>query len=118
MREPSLNFSKGVGCRITIAGLLLATMFFVAEQRAVAARSAQEEVSKDFQKTLTLGAGQPVRVEQPHLERRQRLDHRQDLLQVLVDASHGWEGSHSRSQASSGGPRSSRSLARRTTVFR
>ena len=62
MREPSLNFCKGVCCRIAMAGLLAAT-FFAAEQRALAAHSAQEEVSKDFQKTVTLGAGQSVRVE-------------------------------------------------------
>lgn len=63
MREPSLNVCKGAGCRIVAAGLLFAAMFFAAEQRAVAAHSAQEEVSKDFQKTVTLGAGQAVRVE-------------------------------------------------------
>ena len=62
MRQPSLNFGKGVVCRIAMAGMLLA-MVFAEEQRAVAAHSAQEEVSKDFQKTVTLGAGQSVRVE-------------------------------------------------------
>src|SRR5215472_12287888 len=63
MREPSPNIRKGVACRIAMAGLLFAMMFLATEQRAVAARSAQEEVSKDFQKTVTLGAGQSVRVE-------------------------------------------------------
>lgn len=63
MNQPSLNFSKGAGCRIPMAGLLVAGMFFAAEQRATAAHSAQEEVSKDFQKTVPLGAGQSVRVE-------------------------------------------------------
>ncbi len=63
MREPSLNSCKGAGCRTAIAGLLFAAMFFAAEPRAVAAHSAQDQVSKDFQKTVTLGAGQSVRVE-------------------------------------------------------
>src|SRR5690348_18304464 len=63
MNQPNLNFCKGVGCRIATAGFLFAAMFFAAEQRAVAAHSAQDEVSKDFQKTVTLGAGQSVRVE-------------------------------------------------------
>ena len=62
MREPSRNFCKGVLCRAGMAALTCATVF-LAEQRAVAAHSAQEEVSKDFQKTVTLGAGQSVRVE-------------------------------------------------------
>jgi hypothetical protein len=44
-----------------MAGLLFATMFFAAEPRAIAAHSAQDEVSKDFQKTVTLGAGQSRR---------------------------------------------------------
>ena len=63
MNQPSLDFGKRAGCRIAMGGLLFAVMFFAAEQRAVAAHSAQEEVSKDFQKTVTLGAGQSVRVE-------------------------------------------------------
>src|SRR5690242_19233766 len=63
MREPSLNPCKGAGCRIAMAGLLFAAIFFAVEQRAVAAHSAQDEVSKDFQKTVTLGAGQSVRIE-------------------------------------------------------
>ena len=61
------------------------------------------------------------RVEQPHLERRQRVARREDLAEVLVDRPEGaghCSATHSRSQASSGGPRSSRSLARRITVFR
>ena len=63
MNQPSPNFGKGAACRIAMAGLLFAAMFFVAVQRAAAAHSAQEEVSKDFQKTVMLGAGQSVRVE-------------------------------------------------------
>src|SRR5690242_16645596 len=62
MNQPSSNFGKA-GCRIAMAGLLFAAMFFAAEPRAVAAHSAQDEVSKDFQKTVTLGAGQSLRVE-------------------------------------------------------
>jgi DUF4097 and DUF4098 domain-containing protein YvlB len=63
MNQPRLNFCKGAGCRTAMAGLLFAVIFFAAEQRAVAAHSAQDEVSKDFQKTVTLGAGQSVNVE-------------------------------------------------------
>src|SRR5262249_48253685 len=62
MREPSLNLYKGAGCRIAAAGLLCA-MFFAAAPRAIAAHTAQEEVSKDFRKTVTLGAGQSVRID-------------------------------------------------------
>src|SRR5438045_1451881 len=63
MNQPSRNLGEGAACRIAMAGLLFAAMFFVAVQPAAAAHSAQEEVSKDFQKTVTLGAGQSVRVE-------------------------------------------------------
>jgi len=64
MNEPSLSFCKGTVCRVAMAGLLFAATFLAAEQRATAAaHSAQEEVSKDFQKTVALGAGQSVRVE-------------------------------------------------------
>jgi len=62
MNQPSPNFCKGIGCRAAIAGLLLA-MFLAAVKPVVAAHRGQEEVSRDFQKTVTLGAGQSVRIE-------------------------------------------------------
>ena len=62
MNQPSRSSCKGAWCRAAIAGLLCA-MGFAAERTAVAANRGQEEVSKDFQKTVALGAGQSVRVE-------------------------------------------------------
>jgi hypothetical protein len=46
----------------TLAGLFFASLLFVANP-ARAADPAQDQVTKDFQKTLTLGAGQSVRIE-------------------------------------------------------
>ncbi|OLB82608.1 MAG: hypothetical protein AUI12_18800 [Acidobacteria bacterium 13_2_20CM_2_57_6] len=46
----------------TVAGLPLATLLFPAKPM-LAANVAQEQVTKDFQKTLTLSAGQSLRVE-------------------------------------------------------
>jgi DUF4097 and DUF4098 domain-containing protein YvlB len=63
MNRRSPVFCKGVWCRITTAGLLCATLL-AAERRALAAADpGQEQVSRDFQKTVTLGAGQAVRIE-------------------------------------------------------
>ena len=45
-----------------IAGLCSLMALFMA-QPSRAANSAQEQVSRDFQQTVTLGAGQSVRVE-------------------------------------------------------
>ncbi len=62
MNQPRPDFGKGVWRRAAMAGLLC-TMFFAAEGTAMAANRGQEEVSKDFQKTVALGAGQSVRIE-------------------------------------------------------
>jgi len=63
MNRRSPVFCRGVWCRIATAGLLCATLL-AAERRALAAPDpGQEQVSRDFQKTVTLGAGQSVRIE-------------------------------------------------------
>ena len=45
-----------------VAGLLSAALLFTAEA-APAANAGQEQVSRDFHQTVSLGAGQSVRVE-------------------------------------------------------
>lgn len=62
MNQPSPNFCRQAWCRIAMAALLC-TMFFAAVKPTVAASRSQQEVSKDFQKTVTLAAGQTVRIE-------------------------------------------------------
>ena len=62
MNQPKATFGKGVWYPAAIAGLLGAA-FFAAEKPAKAANPGQEQVSKDFQKTVTLGSGQSVRIE-------------------------------------------------------
>src|SRR2546427_11350045 len=49
-------------CLAAVAGLLSAMLLFTAKP-ITAASPAQEQVSKDFQQTVTLGAGQSVRVD-------------------------------------------------------
>ncbi len=49
--------------RLAAATGLLSVLLLLAAEPALAANAAQEQVSKDFQKTVTLGAGQSVRVE-------------------------------------------------------
>jgi len=53
---------KGLLRLAAITGILSA-LLLVAGKPVLAANSAQEQVSRDFQKTVTLGAGQSVRVE-------------------------------------------------------
>ena len=56
------SFSKGIWGR-TAAKALVGAVFFAAGQCAAAANRGQEEVSRDFQKSVTLGAGQSVHIE-------------------------------------------------------
>jgi len=60
MNQPRSTFCKGVRYRAAIAGLL-GVICFATEKPAEAANPGQEQVSKDFQKMVTLGAGQSVR---------------------------------------------------------
>src|SRR6516162_1288185 len=53
---------KGVWCCAATRALVCA-MFFAAAQGAAARNRGQEEVSRDFQKSVTLGAGQSVHIE-------------------------------------------------------
>jgi len=53
---------KGVWCCAATRALVSA-MFFAAGQGAAARNRGQEEVSRDFQKSVTLGAGQSVHIE-------------------------------------------------------
>src|SRR3984893_7655146 len=53
---------KGILRLAAVAGILSALLLVVGKP-VLAGNSAQEQVSRDFQKTLTLGAGQSVRVE-------------------------------------------------------
>src|SRR6516225_151138 len=53
---------KGVWCCAATRALVCA-MFFAAGQGAAARNRGQEEVSRDFQKSVTLGAGQSVHIE-------------------------------------------------------
>jgi hypothetical protein len=62
MNRTQSIFRRGLPRLATVAGLLLATLFFVAKS-ALAANPAQEQVSRDFQQTVALGAGQSVRIE-------------------------------------------------------
>jgi hypothetical protein len=55
-------FRRGLPRLATVAGLLLLTLLSVAKPM-LAANPGQEQVTKDFQKTVTLGAGQSVRIE-------------------------------------------------------
>src|SRR5216683_5739960 len=56
------NFRRERMRLATVAGLLSAILFFSARP-APAANSAQDQVSRDFQQTVTLGAGQSVHIE-------------------------------------------------------
>src|ERR1700680_1927590 len=56
------NFGRGQLRPAAVVGLLSAMLLFSAEPMP-AANSAQEQVSRDFHQTVTLGAGQSVRVE-------------------------------------------------------
>src|SRR5229473_3792738 len=49
--------------RLVAVAATLSALLLVADRPALAGNSAQEQVSRDFQKTVTLGAGQSVRVE-------------------------------------------------------
>src|SRR6267143_556294 len=49
--------------RLAAVAGILSVLLLIAGKPALAASSAQEQVSSDFQKTVTLGAGQSVRVE-------------------------------------------------------
>src|SRR5690348_9456036 len=71
MIQPRPTFWKGVWHRAAIAGALC-VIFLAAEKSALAASPGQEQVSKDFQKTVTLGAGQSVRIEHKFGEVRVR----------------------------------------------
>src|SRR6266481_4943924 len=53
---------KGLTRNAAVAGLFSA-LLLIAGKPVLAENSAQEQVSRDFQKTVTLGAGQSVRVE-------------------------------------------------------
>src|SRR5580704_6894392 len=62
-----MNFTASISregsWRLAAVAGVLCTLLVMAERPLLAANSAQEQVSRDFQKTLTLGAGQSVRVE-------------------------------------------------------
>jgi hypothetical protein len=62
MNQPRPSIGKGVGGHAAMAGWLCA-LVFAAGQCAVGANRGQEEVSRDFQKTVTLGAGQSIHIE-------------------------------------------------------
>src|SRR5690349_14386567 len=62
MNQPRSKFCHKLQLFAVMAGALC-VMFLAAERPALAANPGQEQVSKDFQKTLTLGAGQSVSVE-------------------------------------------------------
>lgn len=61
IRDSSI-FRRGPARFVTVAGLLSAALLFTAEP-VPAANAGQEQVSRDFHQTLSLGAGQSVRVE-------------------------------------------------------
>ena len=71
MNQPSRNFCKGVG--------LLYAMFFAAGKPALAANPGQEQVSREFQKTVTLGSGQSVHIEHKFGEVRVRGESGRDV---------------------------------------
>src|SRR3989475_11911778 len=57
-----LNFWRGVRRAVVVAGTLSA-IFLAAEGRARAANATQDHVTRDFQTTVKIGAGQSVHVE-------------------------------------------------------
>ena len=59
----SLQFFGRSPLRLLAIAGLLPTSLFLAARAAVAADWGQEQVSRDFQQTLTLGAGQSLRIE-------------------------------------------------------
>ena len=62
MKLTVANFRRGRFRLATVAGVLSA-IFLCSAKPMTAANSAQDQVSRDFQQTVTLGAGQSVRVE-------------------------------------------------------
>ena len=62
MNTPARASRKGLLRLAAVAGILSA-LLLAADKPVLAGNSAQEQVSRDFQKTVTLGAGQSVRVE-------------------------------------------------------
>src|SRR6266481_5182816 len=62
MNTPARAYRKGLLRLAAVAGILSALLLAV-DKPVLAGNSAQEQVSRDFQKTVTLGAGQSVRVE-------------------------------------------------------
>ena len=78
MTQPSPNSCKEALCRAAMAGMLC-TIYFTAGQYAVAANRSQEEVSRDFHKTVTLGAGQSVHIEHKFGEVRVHGDSGRDV---------------------------------------
>jgi len=62
MNSAACSLRKGLLRLAAVTGILSALLLF-AGKPALAENSAQEQVSRDFQKTVTLGAGQSVRVE-------------------------------------------------------
>src|SRR5882762_7278870 len=62
MNSAACPLRKGLLRLAAITGILSA-LLLVAGKPVLAANSAQEQVSRDFQKTVTLGVGQSVRVE-------------------------------------------------------
>ncbi len=62
MKSSGLSFWRGVQRAVAIGGTL-SVIFLAAEGHAQAANVTQDQVSRDFQKTVTLGAGQSVHVE-------------------------------------------------------
>src|SRR5467141_1478920 len=62
MNSAACSLRKGLPRLAAVTGILSALLLF-AGKPALAENSAQEQVSRDFQKTVTLGAGQSVRVE-------------------------------------------------------
>lgn len=62
MNQARPSFCKGMQRYVAMAGALCA-MFLATQRLVLAANPGQEQVSKDFQKAMTLGAGQSVSVE-------------------------------------------------------
>ncbi len=62
MNRTQSIFRRGLLHLATVVGLSLAALLFAAKPM-LAANSGQEQVSRDFQQTIALGAGQSVRIE-------------------------------------------------------
>jgi hypothetical protein len=59
----TIHIFRGEKLRLAAVAGLLSAMIFFSARPAPAANSAQDQVSRDFQQTVTLGAGQSVHIE-------------------------------------------------------